>query len=126
MLIVGKQYSFSASHHLPDHNGKCRRDHGHNYDVEIEVQGQSLEGSGSSAGMLIDFGDLDLVVGPLVEELDHYDLNEVLFGVSYQPPTAEHIALWFRDHIDRHLPVGITLRRVKVWETKKCWAEWHA
>ena len=125
-LSIVKQYRFAAAHHLPEHNGKCRRPHGHNYLVEVEVSGP-LQPSGSSTGMVLDFSDLDTIVQPLVDQIDHTDLNEsIAFGTigRWSPPTAEHIADYLAADIGLLL-IDATLERVRVWETDKAYAEWR-
>lgn len=74
--------------------------------------------------MVIDFDQIDQVVKPLIEKLDHYALNDVMPEIY--PPTAENIAHWFADKI-RYTPepaIGYMLREVTVWETAKCSATW--
>jgi 6-pyruvoyltetrahydropterin/6-carboxytetrahydropterin synthase len=46
-----------AAHRVPDHRSKCRNLHGHRYRVEARVTGPLVE-SGSSAGMVMDFGEI--------------------------------------------------------------------
>lgn len=116
MLSICKQYTFAAAHFLPNHSGKCRNLHGHNYRVEVEVTG-TLMVMGSSEGMVMDFSTLDSFVDPLIRCVDHTLLNDVL-PVEYHPPTAENVAVWFRDR----LPPNVS--RIRVWETDKAYAEW--
>ena len=123
MMKICKTYTFAASHHLPNHLGKCRRLHGHNYRVEVEVEGEVLKW-GSSEGMVMDFSLLDEFMEPILNGLDHYNLNDTL-PATYFPPTAENTALYISDVLLGGLR-GVTLSRVRVWETDKAWAEWSA
>lgn len=109
---IGKSYSFSAAHYLPKmpDSHPCKRLHGHNYTVEVEVRGDVMPSSGFCNGM--DFMKLDKLVKPLIEMLDHQLLNDHI-----ENPTAENIAQWFVDHLAMSCIYG-----VKVWETDKCWA----
>jgi 6-pyruvoyltetrahydropterin/6-carboxytetrahydropterin synthase len=93
MAQVAKMFTFSAGHHLPGHKGKCARPHGHNYKVTI-VQYADIrnEPGESDYGMVVDFDDVTTAMKPLLEVVDHYDLNEVL---PIKRTTAELIALWF-------------------------------
>lgn len=110
---IGKSYSFSAAHHLTgvpsDH--PCARLHGHNYRVEVELFGKIDPFSGFACGM--DFADLDRVIKPIIERLDHQLLNDFVAN-----PTAENLAIYVAHEIDL---VGVV--SVRVWETDKCWAE---
>lgn len=143
-MIVAKQYTFAASHLLPNHKGKCARLHGHNYRVEVGVAGYILNPleQQSSEGMLLDFDDLDAIVKPLIDRLDHQHLNDVLPALdgdavkmlphAIATPTAEHLALAIAGIIDLGLQqqyaVGQTtlrLHHVRVWETDKAYAEWR-
>lgn len=138
MWSICKEYAFEAAHWLPEHDGKCARMHGHNYKVEIEVQSHIINLAGPKRGMIIDFGDLDAIVKPIIERLDHYTLNDVLSpsGAEYEPPTAEILAEWLFREISDELSDILTgvgtlhqtppqLKRVRVWETPKAWAEFR-
>lgn len=65
---------FSASHHLRNYQGKCEACHGHNFGVEITVEGETLA---PDTHMLVDFGDLKADLARVLSALDHKDLNQV-------------------------------------------------
>ncbi|MBK8772151.1 MAG: 6-carboxytetrahydropterin synthase [Rhizobiales bacterium] len=108
---IGKQYSFSAAHQLPrvPDGHPCKRVHGHNYVVEIEVRGDT-QPNGFCNGL--DFYEIDKHFKPLVDRLDHQNLNDFIDN-----PTAENIARWLMDEVALKFIYSVT-----VWETPKCWA----
>jgi 6-pyruvoyltetrahydropterin/6-carboxytetrahydropterin synthase len=131
VISVTREYEFAAAHHLPNHKGKCRRPHGHNYVLEVEVAGEIgglragvVGGSQSSDGMVIDFEDLDdWVNSEVIKRLDHQDLNDAKV-LPYQPPTAEMTASWIWDALYQDLySSDLRLVRVRLYETSKSWAE---
>src|SRR6476646_11311270 len=57
--VIQKQFSFEASHSLPNHAGKCRELHGHSYRVELAFEGEIKPARGESDdGMVTDFLDV--------------------------------------------------------------------
>lgn len=114
--VIGNRYEFIAGHWLPnvadDH--KCKRPHGHNYEMEVVISGPI-----ESTGFIIDFYDLDKIVKPMLEIVDHRMLNDI---PGFENPTAEIIAGQFRLAISKELPDGIECESVQIWETKNCWA----
>jgi 6-pyruvoyltetrahydropterin/6-carboxytetrahydropterin synthase len=112
VTTIARRYHFEAAHYLPhvadDH--KCKRMHGHNYEVEIWCVGPVLPN-----GFLIDFWDLDKQVQPLIDRVDHRCLNDV---DGLENPTAELIAAWFLAQLN-----DCNAFRVRVYETKDCWAD---
>lgn len=108
---IGKQYYFSAAHHLPmtAASHPCHRMHGHNYVVEIEIRGDVEP----QAGWIIDFHHIDQNMQPIIDRLDHQVLNDFIDN-----PTAENIALWIMDEMPVKYAFSVT-----VWETPKCWAK---
>jgi 6-pyruvoyltetrahydropterin/6-carboxytetrahydropterin synthase len=113
---ITKILSFDSAHCLPDHEGACRRLHGHTYTAEVTVEG-SVQREGPANGMVMDFAELGEAMGRLViRPLDHTYLNDVLDFV----PTAEAIAGWmFRTLVGSGMPVV----RVRLWETPTSYAE---
>lgn len=122
MFRICKRYTFEAAHHLPQHKGKCRRPHGHSYKVDIVLAGNRLQQDGSSQGMLLDFDDLDHVMRPIIEGLDHQNLNDV---IHILPPTAENIVGYISSELEEAFGSEFAqLDSIRVWETEKSWAEW--
>ncbi len=120
MFSICKTFPFEAHHRLPHHQGKCARDHGHSYRLEIEVHGPIQGDSGRpDSGMVMDFDAISAVVKPLIEQYaDHHSLNDI-----HTNPTAEHIVEWFAAMCASQLP---GLVRVRLWETATAYAEWTA
>lgn len=114
---VWKRIEISAAHHIPNHKGKCAREHGHNYVVEIGVVGPV----NPETGMVKDFydikTDIDLVI---VQPCDHRDLNQVYKGML---TTAENLAVTWLQQLrkldDRYTVVRVfetSTSFVEVWE----------
>ncbi len=64
---------FSAGHALRHYQGKCERMHGHNFAVELCVEGTNLT---TDTEMLLDFKVLKTILRETLEGLDHRILNE--------------------------------------------------
>lgn len=106
MTTISKEFSFSAGHMLPNHYGKCRRPHGHNYLVVVTVNGSTIATTPidprSDEGMLMDFGELKQIVQPVIDLLDHrfivsgdewfytlYRFAKDQYDSGWIPPTEE-------------------------------------
>lgn len=96
MFRASRSYGFEASHQLPRHGGKCARLHGHSYRVTVVAEGSTLHHEGSSTDMLVDFGDIDRIVKPIIDELDHRHLNDV---TGLANPTSEALARWLYERV---------------------------
>lgn len=113
--IITKQFTFDAAHYLPhvpeDH--KCRRMHGHTYQVQLHLTGPM----DNASGWIVDFGDIKQAWKPIQEQLDHRLLNEV---EGLENPTAERIAAWiWRQFEARRHDLGLpgVLAAVELAET---------
>ncbi len=73
MFEVTVEQTFAAGHALRNYKGKCENVHGHNFKVQVRIEGQRLDES----GMLVDFIDVKTVMRKVIERLDHQFLNEV-------------------------------------------------
>ncbi|MBS3821073.1 MAG: 6-carboxytetrahydropterin synthase QueD [Planctomycetes bacterium] len=104
-----KTFTFDAAHSLPaaPNGHKCKRIHGHSYRVDIHVSGEVDR----QRGWLMDFGDLKCLVAPIIDELDHRNLDEL---DDLPNSTSEMLAkyIW-----DRLLPSLSALSAVTVWES---------
>lgn len=89
---ITKRFTFEAAHKLPNHDGKCKRLHGHSWRGELCIGARTPAHSGAKAGMVMDYGDLKAVMTPILDRfLDHHYLNETL---AMENPTSEAIARW--------------------------------
>jgi 6-pyruvoyltetrahydropterin/6-carboxytetrahydropterin synthase len=111
---ITKAFSFSAAHSLPSlpESHKCHRLHGHNYVAEVCIAAHRLD----RHGMVSDFANITQAVAPLIDRLDHQNLND-LFDF---PTTSENIARHIFDECAKHFaPSAAHVEWVSVSETPK-------
>ncbi|HLU64796.1 MAG TPA: 6-carboxytetrahydropterin synthase QueD [Kofleriaceae bacterium] len=103
-----RDYRFEAAHFLPrvPEGHKCRRMHGHSYQVRVTIEGEV----DPELGWLIDFADVDEVVDPVLAALDHRVLNDL---PGLENPTSEVLAMYLWGKLAGRLP----LSEVEVAET---------
>jgi 6-pyruvoyltetrahydropterin/6-carboxytetrahydropterin synthase len=108
-MEIFKEFTFEAAHQLPNvpPGHKCARLHGHSFVAQVYVRGPL----GETTGWVMDFADIKAAVGPLIDRLDHYFLNDV---EGLENPTSENIARWFWDRLRPALP---GLAKIVVRET---------
>ncbi len=113
--------SFSAAHRLENFYGKCEALHGHNWKVEVFLEGDKLDG----AGLLQDFGAVKARTRELLEEVDHKYLNE-LPAFSHQNPSSENLACYLFQRLAVVLNRnGVKVSRVSVWESDTSCASYY-
>lgn len=115
-MKITQAFSFEAAHFLPNvaPTHRCRAMHGHSYRVELKLEGPVDPVS----GFVVDFFVIEQAVEPLRAMLDHHCLNEI---AGLENPTAENIAIWIYERIQKPLP---QLATVVVYETKDSRAEY--
>jgi 6-pyruvoyltetrahydropterin/6-carboxytetrahydropterin synthase len=120
MFEVTVEQTFAAGHSLREYKGKCENVHGHNYRVQVTVEGEKL----NRIGLLVDFVDLKRAVRQVIEKLDHQFINDVEPFTTLNP-SAENLAKYFHDEVSRSLNVGATgfnehpvrISQIRIWET---------
>jgi 6-pyruvoyltetrahydropterin/6-carboxytetrahydropterin synthase len=114
MFEISVEETFAAGHSLRNYHGKCEKVHGHNYRVQITLEGEKL----NEAGLLMDFVELKRTLHATVERLDHEFLNE-LPPFDVLNPSAENMARYFHDEVSKALPPqgGVRVACVRLWET---------
>ncbi|SYX87029.1 6-carboxytetrahydropterin synthase QueD [Paenibacillus alvei] len=123
-VLVSKEFTFDAAHHLHAYEGKCKNLHGHTYKVVF-----GLSGFVNEIGLALDFGDIKEIWKDRIEPyLDHRYLNETL------PPmntTAENMVAWLYEQMQVALQTepyaerceGGRVEFVRLYETPTSYAE---
>ena len=113
---------FAAAHRLTMVGVKCENLHGHNWKIEVYVQGQSTD----KGGVLVDFGVIKRHVRELMETLDHKFLNELEYFSEDTPPSSENIARYLADTLAARMDLpGIRISRVTAWESDDASATYY-
>jgi 6-pyruvoyltetrahydropterin/6-carboxytetrahydropterin synthase len=127
---------FSAAHryHRPDWSeaenrrrfGACANPHGHghNYVLEVTLQGEI----DADTGYCVDLGVLDeLLRVHVVEPLDHQHLNHAIpdFAPGALVPTTENIARHLWPRIAAALPAGAELVRLRLHEDTDLFVDYY-
>lgn len=79
---------FSSAHQLRHYQGKCEHLHGHNFQVEVQVEGRRLH---PELGIVMDFKELKTLLKQILAELDHRNLNELPDFMAANP-SSENLA----------------------------------
>ncbi|GAB6929260.1 6-carboxytetrahydropterin synthase QueD [Paenibacillus sp. JCM 10914] len=122
-VLVSKEFTFDAAHHLHAYEGKCKNLHGHTYKVIFGISGTPNE-----VGITVDFGDIKECWKAEIEPyLDHRYLNETL------PPmntTAENMVVWLFEKMETalssresHVQQNMRTEFVRLFETPTSYAE---
>ena len=104
-----KVFQIEAAHYLPHvpEGHKCRRMHGHSFQIEIHVTGPMDE----QLGWVMDFAEIKNAFDPLYRQLDHHCLNDI---PGLENPTSENLARWIWQRLKSDLPA---LSKIVIRET---------
>ncbi len=99
MMEIFKVFTFDAAHWLPrvPEGHKCAKMHGHSFRVEIHLRGKA----GSDSGWVKDFAEIAAAFEPLLEQLDHKNLNRI---EGLENPTSENLCRWIWVRLKPVLP----------------------
>lgn len=151
MITVTKQYRAEIAHRLPNHPGKCKFLHGHEYLFEITVKASrnhlttDIQEVDEETGMVLDFKCLKSIIEEVVGPWDHSLILWAQDPLTYiladyckrddginlillsDIPTAENMAVEIACQMSAKLAGTYTqIQSVKVWETTTSFAEWRA
>lgn len=92
-MILSCDFHYDAAHRLPNVplGHKCGRLHGHTYQLTVYINGPVRDD-----GFVIDFADVKNAVKPVIDQLDHYYLNDV---PGLENPTVEVQLPWLWQRI---------------------------
>lgn len=118
-VMVSKEFTFDAAHHLHCYEGKCKNLHGHTYRVVFGISGYA-----DDIGIVMDFGDIKQIWKEQIEvHLDHRYINETL---PLMNTTAENMVVWIYEKMSGALPQNdqsLRVEFVKLYETPTSFAE---
>ena len=133
VVQITRLVHFSAAHRLyrPDWSearnaqvfGDCANPnwHGHNYELEVTVEG-SVE---AETGYVMDLSQLKALLDQrVVSEVDHKNLNLEVSWLQGTNPSTENVAVGIWEQIVGDLPEGVRLTKVLLRETPRNWVEY--
>ena len=132
-MKIAKEFRWEMGHRLPEHFGQCKNIHGHSYKMLVEFEGDLDDNA-----MIIDYYDVEKIINPIIEKLDHAfmvhkddkivlefleKMNSKKVVVDFQS-TVENICLYLLDEIKKtSLPENVSRIKVRVFETPFDYAE---
>ncbi len=132
-MKIAKEFRWEMGHRLPEHFGQCKNIHGHSYKMLVEFEGELDEN-----GMVIDYYDVEKIINPIIEKLDHAflvnkddkltvefleKLNSKKVVVDFES-TVENICIYLLNKIKTaDLPANVKAIMVRVSETEEDYAE---
>ncbi|MCM2282652.1 MAG: 6-carboxytetrahydropterin synthase [Bdellovibrionaceae bacterium] len=140
-MKIARRIQFCAGHRVFEHEGSCRRPHGHNYVAFFTAESESK--ALDPIGRVIDFSVLKQKLGGWIEQnWDHQFLvyekdAELLAALRTLPdsrdglfvcpfnPTAERMAEYLLKVVAPSVLAGSGVRvtQITLWETENCYAE---
>ncbi|WP_028843074.1 6-carboxytetrahydropterin synthase QueD [Thermodesulfobacterium thermophilum] len=119
MFRLKVQDSFSSAHFLRNYEGPCEKLHGHNWKVEVVVEGERL----NELDILIDFKELKKALKETLKSLDHRLLNDLPYFLEVNP-SSERIAQYIFQDLKKKLSLytNLKIKEVTVFETEKACA----
>lgn len=103
-MLVCREFSFDAAHHLTAYKGKCENVHGHTYKLRVCIKEDIKDN-----GLAFDFVELKKIINEkIIDPLDHTDLND-----RFEQPSCENMAVWIWGRLKGVLNVA----EVTLWES---------
>jgi 6-pyruvoyltetrahydropterin/6-carboxytetrahydropterin synthase len=142
-IRVTKRFHFEMAHTLHEYDGLCRNIHGHSYILEVTLIGEPInQPKHPKDGMVMDFGLIkEMVKKEIVNRFDHAlmvsslvpekqkeilrQTTERFIVIDFQP-TSENMVVYISEILQQHLPLGVNLFSVRLYETATSFAEWFA
>jgi 6-pyruvoyltetrahydropterin/6-carboxytetrahydropterin synthase len=133
MVHLTRVEHFNAAHRLFNPNwsnaqneavfGKCANEnwHGHNYELYVTIKGTP----DADTGFLFDVKKLSgMIKEHVLELLDHKNLNLDVPFLQDKMCSTENLAIGIWNQLTPHLPPGVTLHCIKLYETPRIYVEY--
>ncbi len=133
MVYLTRVEHFNAAHKLYNPNWSKEKNeevfegcanenwHGHNFDLYVTVKGEV----NPETGFVMNLKDLSkLVKEHIINKLDHKNLNLDVDFMSGKMASAEVLIVEIWNHLSQHLPEGVQMHSLKLYETHKSFVEY--
>lgn len=133
MVYLTRSEHFNAAHKLYNPSwthekneavfGKCANEnwHGHNYELLVTVKGDPDPGT----GFVFDVKKLSTIIRDhIIEHLDHRNLNMDVPFMNGKMCSTENLAIAIWEQLVPHLPEGVQLHCIKLYETPRIYVEY--
>lgn len=133
MVYITRIEHFNAAHKLynPDWTaekndevyGKCANQnwHGHNFELYVTLKGEP----DPATGFVFDVKKLSVIVKEhIIEKLDHKNLNIDVGFMRGKICSIENLVIGIWDQLTPHLPAGVALHSLKLYETPRIFVEY--
>ena len=133
MVYITRIEHFNAAHKLYNPKwskeknesvfGKCANEnwHGHNFELYVTIKGIP----DPETGFVFDVKRLSIIIKDhVIERLDHKNLNEDVDFMSGKLCSIENLVMGIWDQLNPHIPEGIELHSLKLYETPRIFAEY--
>jgi 6-pyruvoyltetrahydropterin/6-carboxytetrahydropterin synthase len=131
MILLTKRVEFCAAHRYANPRwteeenqrvfGKCGNEHGHNYVLEVTVQGTPAP----ETGMVMDLKALkDIITEAVVDRFDHKHLNRDVPYFKEKIPTPENLAVVIWELLEPRLEI-CTLHRIRLYEDETFFVDYY-
>jgi 6-pyruvoyltetrahydropterin/6-carboxytetrahydropterin synthase len=104
--------------------GKCANEnwHGHNYELLVTIKGEP----DPDTGFVFDVKRLSVIINEHVtEKLDHRNLNMDVDFMQGKMCSTENLAIGIWQQLKPHLPAGVELHSIKLYETPRIYVEYY-
>jgi 6-pyruvoyltetrahydropterin/6-carboxytetrahydropterin synthase len=133
MVYLTRSEHFNAAHKLynpawsyeknEEVFGKCANEnwHGHNYELLVTVKGKPSP----DTGFVFDVKRLsNIIKDNIIEKIDHRNLNVDVEMMRGQLCSTENLAIAIWNELIQHLPAGVQLHCIKLYETPRIYVEY--
>jgi len=133
MVYITRIEHFNAAHKLFNPTwsrekneevfGKCANEnwHGHNFELYVTLKGNP----DLNTGFLYDVKKLSTIVNKhIIEKLDHKNLNIDVDFMLGKICSIENLVIAIWEQLVIHLPEGVQLHRLKLYETPRIFVEY--
>lgn len=133
MVYLTRSEHFNAAHKLYNSAwtyekneevfGKCANEnwHGHNYELLVTIKGDP----DPETGFIYDVKKLSLLIREhVIEKVDHRNLNVDVEFMKDKMCSTENLAIGIWEQLTPHLPTGVQLHCIKLYETQRIYVEY--